>query len=131
MADQVPLPRFLMYAAVGAVGTGAHYTVLLAAVSLGLLAPVGATACGAVVGATVNFLLNARVTFRARASWDSAVRFVITAALAAAANALAIWVLVDWWRLPWLPAQLMVTAGLLLLTFFVNSLWTFRSGRTG
>jgi putative flippase GtrA len=56
---------------------------------------------------------------------------VITAALAAAANALAIWVLVDWWRLPWLPAQLMVTAGLLLLTFLVNSLWTFRSGRTG
>jgi putative flippase GtrA len=120
-----------MYAAVGAVGTGAHYTVLLATVSLGLLAPVSATACGAVAGAAVNFLLNARVTFRKRASWNSAARFVVTAALASAANALAIWLLVDWWRVPWLPAQVMVTAGLLLLTFFVNSLWTFRSGRTG
>jgi putative flippase GtrA len=120
------MPRFFTYAAVGAVGTGAHYAVLLAAVALGWLAPVGASACGAAVGAAVNFLLNARLTFRRRASWAGAARFVATAAGAAAANALAMWILVAWLRLPWLAAQLAVTALLLLLTFRVNSLWTFR-----
>jgi putative flippase GtrA len=120
------VPRFVTYAAVGAVGTGAHYTVLFAAVTSGWLAPVGASACGAAVGAAVNFLLNARLTFRRRASLGGAARFVLTAAVAAAANALAMWLLVGWLRLPWLPAQMIVTALLLLLTFRVNSSWTFR-----
>jgi putative flippase GtrA len=119
-------PRFAMYAAVGAVGTAAHYAVLATAITLGWLAPVAASACGAAVGAAVNFLLNARLTFRRRASLAGAARFVLTAAVAAAANALAMWGLAGWLHLPWLPAQMIVTAGLLLLTFRVNSLWTFR-----
>jgi putative flippase GtrA len=126
MIRKAGLPRFFTYAAVGAVGTGAHYTVLLASVTLGWLAPVGASACGAAVGAAVNFLLNAHLTFRRRASWAGAARFVLTAAAAAAANALAMWVLVGWLRCPWPAAQVTVTAGLLLLTYRVNSLWTFR-----
>jgi putative flippase GtrA len=126
MPEQVRLPRFALYAAVGAVGTGAHYSVLVATVWLGWLAPVAGSACGAVVGATVNFLLNARLTFRSRASIGSAVRFVLTAALAAGANALAMALLVGPLAVPWLLAQVLVTASLLLLTFLVNSLWTFR-----
>jgi putative flippase GtrA len=120
------MPRFFTYAAVGAIGTGAHYAVLLTAVTLGWLAPVGASACGAAVGAAVNYLLNAHITFRWRPSWPGAARFVVTAAGAVAANALAMWMLVAWLRFPWLAAQVAVTASLLLLTFRVNSLWTFR-----
>jgi putative flippase GtrA len=126
MIRSAGMPRFFTYAAVGAIGTGAHYAVLAAAVTLGWLAPVGASACGAAVGAAVNFLLNAQITFRWRPSWPGAARFVVTAAAAVAANALAMWVLVAWLRLPWLAAQVAVTASLLLLTFRVNSLWTFR-----
>jgi putative flippase GtrA len=126
MIRKAGMSRFFTYAAVGAVGTGAHYTVLLASVMLGWLAPVGASACGAAVGAAVNFLLNAHLTFRRRVSWPGAARFVLTAAGAAGANALAMWVLVGWLRCPWPAAQVIVTAGLLLLTYRVNSLWTFR-----
>jgi putative flippase GtrA len=126
MIRNVATARLATYAMVGAVGTGAHYAVLAAAVMLGWLAPAAASACGAVVRAAVNFVLNARLTFRLRASWPGAARFLLTAAGAAAANALAMSVLAGWLRLPWLPAQMIVTAGLLLLTFRVNSSWTFR-----
>jgi putative flippase GtrA len=126
MPEKSGLPRLFTYAAVGAVGTGAHYTVLVTAVSLGLLAPPGASACGATLGAAVNFLLNARLTFRRRASLPNATRFLVTAALAAGANGLAMTVLVRWLMVPWMAAQIIVTGGLFLLTFLVNSLWTFR-----
>jgi putative flippase GtrA len=120
--------RFLLYAAAGAVGTAAHYTVLVTAVSMQWLAPVGASMCGALVGAGVNFLLNARLTFRARASWAAAWRFAATAGAAAAANGIAMALLTGWLHAPYMAAQVFVTAGLLALTFSINSLWTFRSG---
>jgi putative flippase GtrA len=126
MRERPGVPRFALYAAVGALGTGAHYSVLVATVWLGWLAPVAGSACGALVGAAVNFLLNARLTFRSRPSWGSAARFVLTAALAAGANALAMTLLVGRLSVPWPAAQVIVTASLLLLTFLVNSLWTFR-----
>jgi putative flippase GtrA len=127
MPDKIVLPRFFVYAAVGATGTAAHYAVLVSAVSMARLDPVAASMCGALVGAWINFLLNARLTFRSKASLPAAVRFAATALMAAAANGLAMAVLTGWLLIPWLAAQLVVTAGLLTLTFLVNSLWTFRS----
>jgi putative flippase GtrA len=97
---------------------------------MGWLGPASASACGALAGAGVNFLLNARFTFRSGASWHSAGRFVATAALAAAANGLAMAALTGWLQVAWLPAQLMVTACLMVLTFYINSLWTFKPDRT-
>lgn len=126
MPDKLNLPRFCMYAAVGATGTAAHYAVLVALVSLHWLAPVAASMCGAVAGAWINFLLNARLTFRSRASLPAAWRFGATALTAALANGMAMAVLTRWLHVPWLAAQVVVTAGLLTLTFLVNSLWTFR-----
>jgi putative flippase GtrA len=128
MPEALPLSRFVMYAAAGAVGTAGHYAVLVALVSTGLLGPVPASMCGALAGAWINFMLNARLTFRSRASIATAWRFAATALAAALANGIAMALLTQWLRVPWLPAQLIVTAGLLMLTFTVNSLWTFRSG---
>jgi putative flippase GtrA len=128
MPESFRFIRFLLYAAAGAVGTAAHYTVLVTAVSMQWLAPVGASMCGAVVGAGVNFLLNARLTFRAKASWGAAWRFAATASIAATANGIAMALLTRWLHAPYMAAQLLVTACLLALTFSVNSLWTFRSG---
>jgi putative flippase GtrA len=119
--------RFFLYAAAGAVGTAGHYAVLVALVSAGWLAPVAASVCGALAGAWINFMLNARLTFRSRASLAAAWRFATTALVAAAANGLSMALLTQGLALPWFPAQLVVTAGLLMLTFLVNSLWTFRS----
>lgn len=128
MPEQFRCIRLLLYAAAGAVGTAAHYAVLVTAVSMQWLAPVGASMCGAVVGAGVNFLLNARLTFRTSASWSAAWRFAATATMAAAANGMAMALLTRWLHAPYMAAQVVVTACLLALTFSVNSLWTFRSG---
>jgi putative flippase GtrA len=127
MPDTLALSRFVMYAAAGAVGTAGHYAVLVALVSMGWLAPVGASMCGALAGAWINFMLNARLTFRSRTSLAAAWRFALTALMAAGANGIAMAVLTQWLDAPWLAAQMLVTAGLLTLTFLVNSLWTFRS----
>jgi putative flippase GtrA len=127
MHEPVRPIRFLLYAAAGAAGTAAHYAVLVTAVSMQWLAPVGASMCGAVVGAGVNFLLNARLTFRTRASWAAARRFAATASVAAAANGMAMSQLTQRLHAPYMAAQVLVTASLLALTFSINSLWTFRS----
>ncbi|GAB3421087.1 GtrA family protein [Massilia agilis] len=127
MPEHVALPRFVLYAAAGAVGTAGHYAVLATLVWAAWLAPDLASMCGALVGAGINFLLNARLTFRRRATLPAAWRFGATALAAAAANGLAMALLTRWLRVPWLAAQALVTALLLTLTFLVNSRWTFRS----
>jgi len=128
------LGRFLMYALVGAAGTAAHYTVLIALVSAGAMQPAPASVLGAGVGALVNFLLNLVFTFRghARLSWRTASRFFATAALAAAANGALMALLTggaSGLRLDYRLAQLMVTATLLCITFLINSMWTFRASK--
>jgi putative flippase GtrA len=119
--------RFLAYALVGAAGTACHYAVLVAAVALGLLAPVPASVLGAVVGAVVNFVLNARFTFHGRVAWDTASRFFAAAALAAAANGVLMALLLARLAIDYRLAQVLVTVLLLGATFLVNAAWTFRA----
>lgn len=131
MRDARGLLRFLMYAAVGAAGTAGHYAVLLTLVSLGMLAPAPASVVGALVGAVINFALNAAVTFRGHDrnhfAWGTAGRFFATAAVAAALNGVAMAALVDGLRIDYRLAQVMVTIALMCATYFVNSVWTFRA----
>jgi putative flippase GtrA len=131
MPDRTGVGRFLMYAAVGAAGTAGHYAFLVTAVSLGLLAPVPASVIGALVGAVINFVLNAAVTFRGHAhpTWHTAARFFATAGAAAAVNGAAMSVLVNGLRLDYRMAQVLVTGTLLCATYVVNSLWTFQASK--
>lgn len=123
------LPRFVLYAMVGAAGTAGHYAFLLTTVSLGMLDPVHASVIGALLGAVINFVLNALFTFRAQLAWGAAIRFFATAALAAAANGAAMALLVDGLHLDYRLAQVIVTVGLMCVTYFVNSVWTFRASQ--
>lgn len=125
------LASFLLYALVGTAGTAAHYALLLTLVSLGLMAPAPASVLGALLGAVVNFMLNAGWTFAARglSHFDrrTAARFFATAALAAALNGIAMALLVDGLGLDYRLAQLLVTAALLCASFLINATWTFRA----
>jgi putative flippase GtrA len=126
------LTRFVLYAAMGAAGTAAHYALLVTAVSMGMMAPVQASVAGALVGAVVNFVLNAAVTFRGRDSHfalGTATRFFATAGVAALVNGAAMAVLVEGLRIDYRLAQLMVTAALLCATYLVNAMWTFRASK--
>lgn len=118
--------RFACYAAVGAVGTLAHYAVLLLAVSRGWLAPPAASVAGALLGAAINYLLNARYTFGGGNHRAALPRFAATALLGAALNGLLMAALVDGAGLDYRVAQLLATCAVLGLTYAVNLLWTFK-----
>jgi putative flippase GtrA len=126
-ATRIMLARFLVYAMVGVAGTAGHYAFLLTAVSTGMMGPVPATVGGAIVGAVINFVLNAKVTFRGRMTTGTAARFFATAALAAAANGIMMSALLTVFPIDYRFAQLLVTASLLCITFGINSAWTFRA----
>src|SRR5262245_8016411 len=90
----VPVPRpltaarpalarqFLTFAAVGAVGTAAHFAVLVLLVEALDFSPAAATTVGFVCGAVVNYALNRRFTFVSARSHRAALpQFLLVAAL--------------------------------------------------
>jgi putative flippase GtrA len=127
------LGRFLLYAMVGAAGTAGHYALLIGLVSFGLMAPAPASVLGALLGALINFVLNATLTFagagHSHLQWRTAARFFATAGLAALLNGLAMLLLVDVLGLDYRLAQLLVTAVLLCATYAINAKWTFHAGK--
>ena len=82
------LRQFLIFASVGVVATGVHYTILILLVERGGLAPVIATTIGLLVGAIVSYTLNRRLTFEARpAVGSSFAKFLGLGSLGAGMNA--------------------------------------------
>jgi putative flippase GtrA len=125
------LLRFAGYACVGAMGTIVQYLVLASLVSTHLLGAVAASCIGAVAGAIVNYLLNYRFTFRSTTPHrKTAPRFFTVAAAGLCLNGLLMFILTHWAGLPWLLAQCMTTAGVLVLTYTASSVWTFRARQT-
>lgn len=124
------VPRFARYVAVGGVGTGAQYLVLVGAVALHAAAPVAASVAGAFVGALVNYLLNRRFTFRTDTQHRSALpKFFATAGAGMLVNGVAMAWLTGFLHLHYLVAQCIASAAVLVLTFSVNSVWTFGARR--
>ncbi|RJP70516.1 MAG: GtrA family protein [Comamonadaceae bacterium] len=132
-----PLPRegrrlgalFLRFAGAGAVGTTAHYLVLVVLVSGFGLAAVAGSVAGSIVGALINYLINYFWTFGSRHGHRHAFpRFMAVAAVGLAVNAATMALLTEVLAVHYLIAQLMATAVVLLMGFFLNANWTF--GRT-
>lgn len=121
--------RFLRFAAVGAVGTAAHYALLLALVELVGVDPVIGSVAGFVLGALVNYTLSRSLVFASdRAHIEALPRFLTVAGTGLCWNALLMYVFVDWVGAHYLLAQV-ITTGLLLVWHYVgNALWTFRKG---
>ncbi|MCW5653225.1 GtrA family protein [Hydrogenophaga sp.] len=117
---------FLRFASAGAVGTAAHYLVLVVLVSgLGLSAVVGSV-CGSLVGALINYTINYHWTFRSSHGHRHAFpRFMAVAAIGLAVNAASMFVLTALLGLHYLLAQVVATGLVLLLGFVLNAKWTF------
>ena len=124
------LVRFLRFAAVGAVGTVAHYALLLFMVEvLGTGALAGATA-GFMLGAVVNYSLSRMLVFDStRPHGEALPRFLAVAVVGLGWTALLMALLVDVAGLHYLLAQFLTTALLLLWHYAGNALWTFRKTR--
>jgi putative flippase GtrA len=119
-------PQFVRYAGAGAIGTGAHYAVLIALVQLAGTGAVAASTVGAVAGALVNYGLNHRYTFASRRAHAQALpRFAAVALAGIALNALVLAATLAAFDPPYLVAQVVATAAVLLAGYVANRAWTF------
>lgn len=122
--------RFLRFAAVGAVGTLAHYALLLALVEGAGAPPLAGAAAGFTLGALVNYALARRLVFASTRSHGQALpRFFAVALAGLAWTALLMSLFIELLGLHYLLAQLLTTALLLSWHYAGNALWTFRLGR--
>lgn len=133
MSRKLHLQRFLRFAMVGALGTGAHYALLLGLVEGGGVDPVIGSVAGFVLGALVNYGLNRRLVFESeRAHVEALPRFFAVAGLGLVWNALLMRLFVHTLGLHYLPAQIVTTALLLVWHYGGNAVWTFgRRSSTG
>ena len=121
---------FARYTGVGAFGTAMHYVVLLASVEGFGAAPLAASIAGSAVGAVVNYILNYHFTFTSDASHPQTLaKFFTVVALGMGINAACMATLTVQTGLPYLAVQLVSTAVVLVVGFFVNRAWTFRDSR--
>lgn len=124
------LIRFLRFAAVGAVGTIAHYALLLLMVEVLGSGPLAGAAAGFVLGAVVNYSLSRMLVFDStRPHAEALPRFLAVAVVGLGWTALLMALLVEGAGLHYLLAQLVTTALLLLWHYAGNALWTFRKTR--
>ncbi len=115
------------FVGVGVAATALHYAVLFGLVRLAVLPPVPAALCGFVVGGVLSYGLNRRHTFGSERPHEEAVwRFALVAGVAFALTYAFMRVMVERWRLPYLPAQGVTSGVVMVWTFAANKLWTFR-----
>lgn len=121
------LDRFIAFAAVGLVGTAAHYLTLAGLVELAGVDPVAGSVSGFLVGAAVNYVLNYHLTFKSdKRHREAATKFFAVAASGFVINAGLMHLLVNVATVPYLLAQVGVTGFLVFWHYALNALWTFR-----
>ncbi|WP_428032642.1 GtrA family protein [Ancylobacter sp.] len=122
--------HIVLFAALGAVGTLAHYAVLIGLVQGGLAGPVLSSSAGFLVGGLVNYQLGRRLVFRSSVPHRSALaKFFTIAGIGLMLNALLMALLTGVLGAPYLPAQILVTGLLMLWHYAGNAAWTFRAAR--
>lgn len=122
--------QFVRFAGVGAVGTVAHYVLLVILVQVFSSNAVAASTAGAVLGALVNYTLNRRFTFRSdKRHGEALTKFLIIATTGLALNSFFMFVFVEIWQVHYLYAQLVSTGLVLVWNFTGNRLWTFNDAR--
>lgn len=122
----VAMRQFVRFAMLGAVGTAAHYAVLIGVVQ-GLRGdPLAGSAAGCVTGMLVNYFLSRRYAFRSRAPHRHALwRFALIATVGLLLNTALMALLVRSLGLHYLLAQVVATGIVLVWNFVPNALWTF------
>jgi putative flippase GtrA len=119
---------FMTFAAVGAVATACSYSLLILQVVSFHVQPIVASGFAFLGGATTSYALNSRVTFGDRTAQSKPLaRFLTVAFVGLCLNTLFMAVLVKYFNLHYLFAQMIATALVLAWNFSGNSAWTFGS----
>ena len=118
--------QFILFSAVGAVGTAGHYATLILLVEVIRFDPTISSLVGAIVGAIINYLLNYKYTFRSdQPHHVAATKFMFIAVIGAGINTLLMFIFIQHLRLYYLLAQVITTGIVLIWNFLLNKIWTF------
>jgi putative flippase GtrA len=118
--------QFGHFSGVGLVSAIGHYGLLVTLAQGFTVAPVPASAAGALLGAMINYSLNYRFTFRsARRHRDIVLKFVIIASAGLILNTIFMYLGIELLKIHYLISQV-ITSGLVLIwSFLGNRYWTF------
>ncbi len=120
------LKQFIKFSGVGVVGTAVQYATLFLLVQFAGVYPVLASTAGFVLGAFVNYYLNYIFTFRSSKShFEAMPKFFTVATVGLLLNAMIMEFFISFFGLPYIIAQLIATALVLLWNFSANRMWTF------
>ncbi len=121
--------QFIKFTGVGAIGTIAHYAILVFLVHFFDTNAVLASSAGAIVGASVNYILNYHYTFNSNKDHGETLwRFFTIATIGFILNGLIMALLTEILTFFYLVAQIITTGTVLIWNFFGNRLWTFNEG---
>jgi len=120
--------QFIKYGLVGASNTIITFVTYTVCVSLGV-AYLAALIVGYIPGALNSYLLNRYWTFHAGhlSHAHSGTRFFVVQVAAILANLGLLYVLVHDWHVQKIAAQAILTVPVVVITFFINRIWTFGS----
>jgi putative flippase GtrA len=125
-ASKNNLAQFILFTAIGAVGTAGHYATLIMLVELIHLDPTFSSFLGAIVGAVINYLLNYKYTFRSsKPHHIAASKFMLIAAIGAGINTLLMYTFIHIAGIYYLLALIITTLLVLIWNFLLNKMWTF------
>lgn len=120
------IKQFLAFASAGAVGTAAHYFLLLILVMGWKADAVVASALGFLLGLSINYLLSHYWVFRSQKRHvETALKFLFIAGVGLGLNTGLMYLAVTKVGVHYLLAQLVATAVVLLWNFAGNHYWTF------
>ena len=118
---------FVRYTLIGGIATAVHYAVLVVLVEGFNFSPSLSAMFGALCGALAAYIGNREFTFASSALHRIALpRFLVIAAVGAMLSGGIVWVgtVILAWH--YLAAQLLATILIVLLTYQLSRLWTFR-----
>jgi len=122
------LPRFTLFAAVGGLCTGIQYLILVYLVSMHDWHATAASSLGFITSASVNYLLNYKITFRSRNPHASALpRFLVISGIGLGLNGVILQAGIAYTSVPYLWCQVAATVVVLCWNFVGSLKWSYAS----
>lgn len=118
--------EFTKFCSVGLICTAVQYLLLVLFIELLLLQEVIASAAAYGCSAMVNYLLNYYLTFQATVRHQTAgVKFAVMVSLGLFSNTLIFYLAFNHFNLPYIYAQIIATALVLMQNFTLSKTWIF------
>lgn len=121
------LRQLIRFAGAGLISAVGHFGLLILLVQEFAIAPVPASAAGALLGAWINYAVNYRYTFRSSKKHREAVlKFAVVAIIGLVLNTFFMWLFVGPLGLHYLLSQLVTTGLVFVWSFVASRYWTFQ-----